>query len=151
MRVLAVRQAEVGRCQLRSDILSSLSREFSFSCLLRLAHECKEPNFDLIIIIFIYLTEFLISTDFASNLPVVQHGKLQPCGLRVVGAAVWKALSSPTIVICINHTARKCKRSKSLSACRDGCGLHAQRSCHNSKMPHAHYLLRNKNKSNSLL
>lgn len=42
-------------------------------------------------------------------------------GGGAVGAAVRRALRSQTIVICINHIARECKGSKSLSACRDGC------------------------------
>lgn len=52
---------------------------------------------------------------------MAQHGKLQPCVQGEVGAAVRRALSSQTIVICINHIAGECKRSKSLSACGDGC------------------------------
>lgn len=35
-----------------------------------------------------------------------QPAKLQPCGPGEVGAAVRRALSSQTIVICINHIAR---------------------------------------------
>ena len=37
---------------------------------------------------------------------VSQPAKLQPCGPGEVGAAVRRALSSQTIVICINHIAR---------------------------------------------
>lgn len=51
---------------------------------------------------------------------VPRPAKLQPCRLGEVGAAARRALSSQTIVICINHIARQCKGSKYLSACRDG-------------------------------
>lgn len=85
----------------------------------------------------IFLNFYFLLTKFPSNFywlcfkasRGVEGGELywpsllnySRAGLGEVGAAVRTALSSQTIVICINHIARECKGSKSLSACRDGC------------------------------